>query len=341
MYELPDISNLVDSAIIDTATADTAEPELLEASFQVLPQETGLRLDQALAGRLTDFSRSRIRSWIDQGAVLVDGETGRAKQRLRGAERIQLCVEFEPIGLCEPEPIPLNLIHQDRDLLVIDKPAGLVVHPGAGNLRGTLQNGLLHFEPSLAQLPRCGIVHRLDKDTSGLMVVARSPRAHRSLVDQLQARSVKRIYRALVYGASPLEGRVDSPIGRHPRQRTRMAVVADGRSAISDYRRLALASGCSLVSVRLQTGRTHQIRVHLTHIGYPLVGDPVYGGRSRLPAGLNEKQREALQAFPRQALHAKKLGLLHPTTGEAMQFEVPMAPDMAELLRQLALPDEA
>lgn len=332
-----------EDAILASTEAERAvagDPELLEVGFQLSHTEAGMRLDQTLAGRLSDFSRSRIQTWIEQGAVLVDDETGRAKQRMRGTERLRLCVELEPLGRCDPEPIPLNLIYEDADLLVINKPAGLVVHPGAGNPRGTLQNGLLHLDPRLEQLPRCGIVHRLDKDTSGLMVVARSSGAHRALVEQLQARSVKRIYRALVDGQTPPEGRVDAPIGRHPRQRTRMAVVTDGRPAISEYRRLAQASGCSLVSVRLQTGRTHQIRVHLTHIGYPLVGDPVYGGRARLPAGLDERQREALQAFPRQALHAKELGFRHPATDELMQFVVPMAADMAELLRQLGLPDD-
>jgi 23S rRNA pseudouridine1911/1915/1917 synthase len=215
--------------------------------------------------------------------------------------------------------------------LVIDKPAGLVVHPAAGNWTGTLLNGLLHHAPALAGLPRCGIVHRLDKDTSGLLVVAKTLPAHKSLVHQLSARTVKREYRALVVGDITAGGSIDAPVGRHPVRRTAMAVVASGKPAVTDYRVLARYAGCTLLAVSLQTGRTHQIRVHMAHIGHPLVGDPLYGrgcpGRS---GGMT-----ALRGFPRQALHAIRLGLRHPATGEPLVWEVPMAPDLAALLADL------
>jgi 23S rRNA pseudouridine1911/1915/1917 synthase len=244
---------------------------------------------------------------------------------------------LEPVGRCQPEPVEFDVVFEDEHLLVINKPAGLVVHPAAGNWHGTLQNGLLHREPTLERLPRCGIVHRLDKDTSGLLVVARTPLAHQSLTAQLRSRTVKREYRALVVGELAAGGQVDAPIGRHPTRRTSMAVVAGGRASITDYRVLARYPGYSLLAVQLLTGRTHQIRVHMAHIRHPLVGDPVYGGRPPPVRALSEAATDALCRFPRQALHAIRLGLLHPARGEPVSWEVPMATDLARLLACLEL----
>jgi 23S rRNA pseudouridine1911/1915/1917 synthase len=301
--------------------------------------QAGRRLDQALAELLPEFSRSRLQVWIDAGLVLIEGAPARARTKVRGGERVRLRAVLESDERFAPEPIALSIVHEDADLLVIDKPAGLVVHPAAGNWTGTLQNGLLHYDPSLARLPRCGIVHRLDKDTTGLLVVAKSSGAHRSLVAQLQARSVRREYRALVVGEPVSGGCVDAPIGRHPTRRTSMAVVAGGRQAVTDYRILRAFRGHTLLAVTLQTGRTHQIRVHMAHIRHPLVGDPVYGGRPRPHKGMDPATAQALARFPRQALHAIRLGLAHPTTGEALSWEVPMAADMAALLQQLESTD--
>jgi 23S rRNA pseudouridine1911/1915/1917 synthase len=295
----------------------------------------GQRLDQALAELLPDFSRSRLQGWIEAGRVTLDGEPTRARAKVRGGERIRVRAVLETRDRFAPEPIALDIVYEDRYLLVVDKPAGLVVHPAAGNWSGTLQNGLLHHDPSLARLPRCGIVHRLDKDTTGLLVVAKTPAAHRSLVAQLQARTVRREYRALVLGELIGGGRVEAPIGRHPTRRTSMAVVPGGRPAVTDYRILRAFRGCTLLAVKLQTGRTHQIRVHMAHLRHPLVGDPVYGGRPRPAKGLDPAAAEALGRFPRQALHAIRLGCEHPQTGETIAWEVPMAEDMAALLQRL------
>ena len=300
--------------------------------------DAGHRLDQALAGRLPEFSRSCIQGWIDAGMVRVDGGTRRARDRMHGGECIAVRAAIEPVGRCEPEAVPLRVIYEDEHLLVINKPAGLVVHPAAGNWHGTLQNGLLHRDPTLDRLPRCGIVHRLDKDTSGLLVVARTALAHKSLTEQLQARTVKREYRALVVGELLNAGQVDAPIGRHPTRRTSMAVVPGGRPSVTDYQVLAGYPGHSLLAVQLHTGRTHQIRVHMAHIGHPLVGDPVYGGRQghrRSPHRLSETALEALRCFPRQALHAIRLTLVHPETGKLVSWAVPMAQDMAGLVAML------
>jgi 23S rRNA pseudouridine1911/1915/1917 synthase len=308
---------------------------LVEIDLVLDSADAGHRLDQALAGRLPEYSRSCIQGWIDAGMVRVDGGMRRARDRMHGGECIAVRAAIEPVGRCEPEPVPLHVIFEDEHLLVIDKPAGLVVHPAAGNWHGTLQNGLLHRDPTLDRLPRCGIVHRLDKDTSGLLVVARTALAHKSLTEQLQARTVKRDYRALVVGELPHAGQVDAPIGRHPTRRTSMAVVPGGRPSVTDYQVLAGYPGHSLLAVQLHTGRTHQIRVHMTHIGHPLVGDPVYGGRQghrRPPQGMSGTALEALRRFPRQALHAIRLALVHPERHELVSWEVPMAQDMADLI---------
>nr|WP_228720635.1 23S rRNA pseudouridine(1911/1915/1917) synthase RluD [Nitrogeniibacter mangrovi] len=285
----------------------------------------GKRLDQALAAMYPDLSRNRLQQWIRDGRVLVDGEAGAPKRKVRGGELLQ--VDTEPAveaTAFEPEPIALTIVYEDEAILVIDKPAGLVVHPGSGNWHGTLLNGLLHYQATLAAVPRAGIVHRLDKETSGLMVVAKTLAAQTHLVRQLQARSVSREYVALVHGRVAGGGAVDAPIGRHPTVRTRMAVVPGGREAVTHYQPERRFAECTLVACRLETGRTHQIRVHMAHIGHPLVGDPVYGRRRCANA--------VLQAFERQALHARRLGLIHPVSGEALEWNAPIPRDFHALL---------
>ncbi len=310
-------------------------PDRLRLEAEIPDDLAGLRLDQALARLFPDYSRSRITQWIRSGQVRVDGATRKPRDAVLGGE--QVCVEAElPADTrVEAEPIPLDIVHEDDALLVLNKPAGLVVHPAAGHNAGTLQNALLHHDPELARVPRAGIVHRLDKDTSGLMVVARTVEAHHELVAQLQARSVRREYLALVQGELVAGGTIDAPIGRHPVDRKRQAVTETGREAITHYRIERRYQGYTLLRVSLETGRTHQIRVHLAHIHHPIVGDPVYGGRPRVPRGLDETLRARLQGFPRQALHARRLGLLHPRSGEAMQWEAPPPADMAELITAL------
>jgi len=330
--------------IIDapSAEADGSDPASTGSEWQPAEQvvmlsaeQAGRRLDQVLPELLAEVSRSRLQHWIERGRVLVDGRVPRRRDRVRGGEEVRVRPLAEPVACCVAEPIPLILVHEDDHLLVIDKPAGLVVHPAAGHPDGTLQNALLHHDPGLAKLPRCGIVHRLDKDTSGLMVVAKTMLAHRVLVEQLARRSVRREYRALVVGELVAGGRVDAPIGRHPARRTAMAVVESGRPAVTDYRILARYRGHSLLAVSLQTGRTHQIRVHMAHIRHPLVGDPLYGARPRPPRSAAPELIDRLQQFPRQALQAVRLGLEHPATGEAMSWEVALAPDLAALLELL------
>jgi 23S rRNA pseudouridine1911/1915/1917 synthase len=292
----------------------------------------GQRLDQALSRSWPEFSRGRLQRWIEAGRVLVDGMPRRCRDRVWGGEEVSLDAALTADDRDSPQEIPLTVIHEDEAILVIDKPVGLVVHPAAGNPDGTLLNALLHHAPGLAALPRAGIVHRLDKDTSGLLVVAKTLEAHCSLVEQLKRRSVHREYRALVVGELVAGGSVAAPIGRHPTQRTRMAVVSGGRPATTRYRVLERYLSHTLLAVELETGRTHQIRVHLAHLRHPLVGDPVYGVRPRPPKGCDAALTAAIQGFPRQALHAIRLGLVHPVTGRALEWEVPMAPDIEALL---------
>ena len=295
----------------------------------------GQRLDQVLATLFGDFSRSRLQQWIRAGRVRVDGRVPRGRDRVSGGERVDLDAVLEPQGEVQPEAIPLDIVYQDDQLFVIDKPAALVVHPAAGNWEGTLQNALLHVDPALAVLPRSGIVHRLDKDTSGLLVVARTPAAHRRLVEALQARAVKREYRAVVAGSVVAGGTVQAPIGRHPTARTRMAVTTAGKPAVTHFRVLERFRAHSYLRVNLETGRTHQIRVHLAHVRHPIVGDPVYGGRPRLPPRPSPALVEALRSFGRQALHAHRLGLAHPASGDWLEWESPVPADMERLLAAL------
>ena len=295
----------------------------------------GLRLDQALARALPQYSRARLQAWIEAGAVRVDGRPPRARDRVIGGERVSIEARLEAQVPMEPDAMPLQVVHRDEALLVIDKPAGLVMHPGAGNVRGTLQNALLAYDPALARVPRAGIVHRLDKDTSGLLVIARTPEAHAALVAALAAREIERHYLAICTGAMTGGGTVEQPIGRHRTDRTRMAVRSDGREAVTHFRIVRRFRAHTLVRCRLETGRTHQIRVHLAHIGHPLVGDPVYGGRRRLPPAASEALVAALRSFRRQALHAESLALVHPVTGESLRWKSPLPADMQALLAVL------
>jgi 23S rRNA pseudouridine1911/1915/1917 synthase len=307
----------------------------IELAAQIPAEAAGQRLDQVLAELFPDYSRSRLQQWIRAGAVRIDGAQRKGKDRVLGGERIQIAATLEEDTGCLPQDIALNLVYEDQDLLVIDKPAGLVVHPAAGNPDGTLQNALLHYEATLATVPRAGIVHRLDKDTSGLLVVARNLTAHQALVAQLQARSVKREYLALVWGLLITGGTVDAPVGRHATDRKRMAVTSFGKPAITHYRIEARYRAHSLVRVNLETGRTHQIRVHMAHLRHPLLGDPVYGGRPRVPAGMSAAARAAVLGFSRQALHATRLSLRHPASGDVMEWHSPLPADIVALIAAL------
>ncbi|HEY6545992.1 MAG TPA: 23S rRNA pseudouridine(1911/1915/1917) synthase RluD [Dokdonella sp.] len=307
-----------------------------------VPDElAGRRFDQVLAELFPDFSRSRLTAWVKSGDVLLAGERAIPRQIVRGGERIELEVKLEREIGAEPEAIDLEIVHEDADVIVVAKPPGLVVHPGAGNRAGTMQNALLHHDPGLANIPRGGIVHRLDKDTSGLLVVARSMRAHTALVEQLSARDMHRQYLAIVYGAMVAGGRVDEPIGRHPRDRLKQAVREDGREAITHYRVRERFRAMTLVECRLETGRTHQIRVHMAHVRHPLVGDSQYGGLLRLPKGASPALAEALRGFKRQALHAERLEFVHPKTGKPAAFEAPLPADLQALLAALREDDAA
>jgi len=292
--------------------------------------EAGRRFDQVLAGLFPEHSRSRLQRLIRDGQALADGRRLRARDRLAGGERVVVRIPAERQGGWVAQSIPLAVLHQDEDLLVLDKPPGLVVHPGAGNPDRTLLNALLHHDPGLAALPRAGIVHRLDKDTSGLLVVARSARAHTRLVAALAARAVRREYLALVLGhPAPGAGTVSAAIGRDPRRRTRMAVRAgSGRSATTHYRVLERLAGASRVRLRLETGRTHQIRVHMAHLGHPVLGDPAYGGRARDGAYRRS-------GMTRQALHACRLSFRHPGSGEPLTFTSPLPADIRAALAAL------
>jgi 23S rRNA pseudouridine1911/1915/1917 synthase len=297
---------------------------------------SGSRLDQALPTLFPEFSRTRLQRWIRDGRVSRDGKAvSRPREKLLGGEAIVLEARLDDQVDNLPQAIPLQIIYQDEAILVIDKPAGLVVHPAAGHPDGTLQNALLHQDPELIQLPRAGIVHRLDKDTSGLLVVARTLAAHKSLVQQLQTRTVRREYLALVTGIPTAGGCVNEPIGRHPVHRTRMAVVSSGKYAVTHYRLLERFRAHSSLRVNLETGRTHQIRVHMAHIHHPLVGDPTYAGRLRLPAGISQELQVFLRGFSRQALHARRLGIEHPQHGERMEWESETPPDMQQLQQML------
>ncbi len=302
----------------------------------ITEEYAGRRLDVVLAELFPEYSRSRLKIWIEQGQVLVDGKTVKPKYKISGNEELQLTAQsIESEGRCVAEDIPLDIIYQDDSIIVINKAADFVVHPAAGHYSGTVQNALLHFDESLAEIPRAGIVHRIDKDTTGLMVVARNLSSHKYLVDQIQKHEVTREYQAIVFGVMTGGGMVDQPIGRHPRDRIKMAVRENGREAITHYRLLQRFREHSHIKVQLETGRTHQIRVHMSHLRHPIVGDPVYAGRHRVPAGAQIELVEYLQAFKRQALHAWRLSFIHPESGEEVSYEAPLPEDMQQLLKLL------
>ena len=314
-------------------TQDNPQRRVMQA--EVPEAMGGRRLDQVLAELFPEFSRSRLQLWVKSGQVTVDGAVLRPRDKLIGGEQIAVDAELAVEIPYAAEPIPLEILYEDAAILVLNKPAGLVVHPAAGNWQGTMLNALLHHAPQLEHVPRAGIVHRLDKETSGLLVVAKTLEAQTALVEQLQARSFTREYDAVVNGVLTGGGSVNEPMARHPTDRKRMAVQRGGKEAITHYRLVRRFRAHSQIRVKLETGRTHQIRVHMAYLHYPLIGDPVYGGRLRVPPASSEGFIQALRLFHRQALHAARLGLEHPETGEYMEWTQPMPADMQALLSAL------
>lgn len=302
---------------------------------EITAEEAGRRLDQVLAERWPDYSRTRLAAWIRDGELLVDGRRVKPRHQVSAGEHVVLETELTahpdtPV----PQAIDLDILYADSALLIVNKPPGLVVHPGSGNPDGTLVNALLHYDRDLEALPRAGLVHRLDKDTSGCLVVARTPGSHRFLVSAMKKRRIKRHYQALVWGDLVVGGRVDEPLGRHPVDRRRQTVRPDGRRAVTHYRVAERLSGATLLDVELETGRTHQIRVHLAHIRHPIVGDPTYGRRGA-PGGLDEHQRDTWRSFPRQALHAERIALPHPAADKTVTAVAPLPQDFVDLIRVL------
>ena len=303
-----------------------------------IPDEwAGERVDQALAKLFPDYSRSRLQTWLKEGQILVNGEIKRAKDKVLGGEQVRLEVVLASENSWQAENIPLNIVYEDEQLLVINKPAGMVVHPAAGNFNGTMLNALLHYAPELEAVPRAGIVHRLDKDTSGVLVVARTLTAQKLLVEQLQQRTFLREYDAIIRGSVTAGNTINQPIGRHPINRKRRAVNEKGKPAITHYRVSERYRLHTKLTVKLETGRTHQIRVHMAYINHPLLGDPVYGGRFKIPAASDDAFVESLKGFRRQALHARHLGLIHPATNEFIDWEVEVPQDMLEIQDVLRL----
>ncbi len=312
-------------------------PEHIQLNATLPDALAGRRLDQALAEVFPDYSRSRLKQWLEAGSILVDGQKHRPKDKIWGGEKVVLDVVLEPPREYVAQAIPLDIVYEDEQLLVINKPAGLVVHPGSGNPDGTMLNALLHHVPALENIPRAGIVHRLDKETTGLLVVAKTLPAQTALVEQLQERAFEREYDAISVGKMTAGGRIEAPIGRHPVDRTRMAVMSSGKEAVTHYRVAERFCGHVHIKVKLETGRTHQIRVHMSHRQYPLVGDPAYGGRLRFPRGCSDELRQVLRAFKRQALHASRLGLIHPETGEYIEWRAELPDDIEQLMTALRL----
>lgn len=304
----------------------------IQLSAEVPFSLSGSRLDQAVAELFPDYSRSRLQTWIKSGDLTVNGKQWRIRDKLSGGETVEIDTQLEVQDRWEAEDIELDIVYEDDDIIVVNKPTGLVVHPAAGHYSGTLLNALLHHCPQVSTVPRAGIVHRLDKDTTGLMVVAKTIEAQTELVAQLQDRSMGREYEAVVQGVMTGGGKVDAPMGRHPKQRQKMAVHPTGKDAITHYRLLKKFRGHTHIRLKLETGRTHQIRVHMSHINHPLVGDPVYAGRFRQPKGITYDLQEQLRSFERQALHAKRLEFFHPSSGELVSWEVELPDDMKVLL---------
>ena len=299
----------------------------------IIPERmTGQRLDVALSEMLPDYSRSKITAWIKSGEALINHKPFKPKDKVNGSEMVELKISQKQNNDWVGEDIPLNVVFEDEDMIVLNKAVGLVTHPGAGNWSGTLANALLHYEPKLATLDRAGIVHRLDKNTSGLMVVARNEKSQKNLVEQLQTHSVSREYSAIVYGHMVSGGTIDKPIGRDTKDRVKQTVSSNGKEAVTHYRVIDRYQNHTHVKVILETGRTHQIRVHLSHIGYPLIGDSMYGGKVRFPRKADAILKKALVNFKRQALHSRKLTLAHPISGELMSWKAPLPEDMLALL---------
>jgi len=304
-----------------------------EKQIIAVPDElAGLRLDKALARMFPEYSRSRLKEWLLAGAITINGGSKRPRDVVAGGEMVSLEPQLESEVRAAPEPIALDVMYEDDDLLVVNKPAGLVVHPGAGNPAGTLMNGLLHHAPELESVPRAGIIHRIDKDTTGLLLVAKTLQAHTALVRQLADRDISRNYLAICNGVLTGGGTIDQPIGRHPGDRKRMSIQQNGKPAVTHYTVLERFRAFTYIKVRLETGRTHQIRVHLAWRRHALVGDQTYGGRLALPAGASEPLIDSLRGFKRQALHATRLAFEHPASGETIEFEVPPPADLEELL---------
>ncbi len=302
----------------------------------ITEQFAGQRLDAALATMFPDYSRSRLQQWIRDGHVLLDGKRVKPRTKLAGDELLQLNIPIDDQSTeLQPQDIPLDIVFEDEDIIVLNKPAGLVVHPAAGHADGTLVNALLHFDAGLVCVPRAGIVHRLDKDTTGLMVVARNLRAHKHLVEELQQRSVQREYQAIVQGVITAGGTVDAPIGRHSRDRVRMCVRDDGKPAMTHYRVITRFREHTHVQLKLESGRTHQIRVHMQHIRHPIIGDPVYSGRQRIPPQTDQELIDQLRTFKRQALHAFRLSLVHPQSGKQLSWKSSLPGDMVQLIAAL------
>jgi len=302
----------------------------------IIPERMiGNRLDASLSEMLPDYSRSKITTWIKSGDALINQKTFKPKDKVSGSEIVFLTLNQKQSNDWIAEEIPINIVYEDEDIIVINKQFGLVTHPGAGNWSGTLANALLYYDPALASLDRAGIVHRLDKNTSGLMVIARNEKSQKLLVEQLQSHSVDREYSAIVYGHMIAGGTVDDPIGRDPKDRVKQAVSMSGKDSTTHYRAIDRFKSHTHVKAILETGRTHQIRVHLSHVGHSLIGDPMYGGRVRFPKKASEELKDSLLNFNRQALHSKKLTLTHPISGELMSWKAPLPDDMSGLLEVL------
>ncbi|MDK1682795.1 23S rRNA pseudouridine(1911/1915/1917) synthase RluD [Acinetobacter terrestris] len=335
-----DFNLLEDSEDADNHTSDSTATRL-SLQFQLDESYLGQRIDQVAALVWNDFSREKLKQWLKDGHLLVNGNTVKPKYKCEGDELLTLNVELEVQTKSLPEDIPLNIVYEDDDIIVINKPVGMVVHPGAGNSSGTLVNALLHHYPKSAELTRAGLVHRIDKDTSGLLVVAKNLESQFSLSKQLAKKSVYRVYDLVVYGKIIAGGTIDEPIKRHPVDRVKMAILPGGKDAVTHYNVKERFQHFTRVQARLETGRTHQIRVHFSYLGFGLVGDPVYMSRIRVPAGASELLSDTLRGFKRQALHASKLGLVHPRSGEEMMFEAPWADDFTQLVEVLRSENKA